>query len=156
MCFSRTKIEVSPPSGYDQQAKSFMDRLQSPVCEFAVDEQGGKILFKGGFCLEGTNYRLFHALLPNLRAGKNTMGAIAFIRPPDLAKRLRITESSLRQQVGRLRQLVTSRLGVDLGIVLGINDFIENKERAGYRLNAALREVSRADLHSNAGTWSQA
>ncbi|MBF0562623.1 MAG: 7-cyano-7-deazaguanine synthase, partial [Alphaproteobacteria bacterium] len=37
MCFSRAHIEPPPPSGYDQQVKTFMDGLAKPVCEFAID-----------------------------------------------------------------------------------------------------------------------
>jgi len=146
MCFSRSKIEVSPPSGYDSQVKDFMDRLQRPVCEFAVDETAKRVLFKGDFSLEGTNYDLVAALLDNHRTGKRNGSDIAYIPAPNLAQVLGIADASLRQQVGRLRKLVTERLGVDLGVPLGTDDFIENKERAGYRLSPALREVSPGDL----------
>lgn len=141
MCFSRSRIEVSPPSGYDGQVKDFMDRLQRPVCEFAVDETAKRVLFKGDFSLEGANYDLVAALLDNHRTGKRNGSDIAYVPAPDLAQLLRITDAALRQQVGRLRKLVTERLGVDLGVPLGTDDFIENKERAGYRLNPSLREV---------------
>lgn len=156
MCFNRSRIEVSPPSGYDRQVKDFMDRLETPVCEFAVDADAKRILFKGDFHLEGVNFKLVEALLQNHRDGKRTAADVAFIRAPDLADLLGTTEASLRQQVGRLRKQVTDRLAVDLGVVLGIDDFIENKERAGYRLSPKLREVSRMDLHGDSGALSQA
>jgi hypothetical protein len=44
---------------------------------------------------------------------------------------------------------VAERLAVDLGLVLGKEDFIENKERQGYRLAPTLREVSLTDLQRN-------
>jgi hypothetical protein len=146
MCMSRSRIETPTPSGYDDQIKRFMDRLAKPVCEFAVDVGAGGILFKGGFSLEGANFRLVHALLDNFRAGKTSASEIGFVRPPDLAARLEIDEASLRQQIGRLRKLVTERLPVDQGIVLGTDGFIENRQGRGYRLSPALREVSLGDL----------
>lgn len=156
MCFNRSRIEVSPPSSYDRQVKDFMDRLARPVCEFAVDAEAKKILFKGGFFLEGANFKLFDALLENHRAGKRTAKEIAYSYPADLASKLGIAEASLRQQVGRLRKLVTDRLAVDLGVVPGSGNFIENKERAGYRLDPELREVARADLQGVSKAMSQA
>lgn len=156
MCFNRSRIEVSPPSGYDRQVKDFVDRLEKPVCEFAVDEKVKRIFFKGDFYLDGANYKLVEALLENHRKGKRTATEIDFIRAPDLATILTISETSLRQQIGRLRKLVTDRLAVDLGVVPGTGDFIENKERVGYRLNPELREVARADLHGISRAMSQA
>jgi hypothetical protein len=98
-----------------------------------------------------------HALLPNHRSGKAREPAdVAFIAPADLADELGIDEASLRQQVRRVRTLVSERLGVDQGIVLGTDDFIENRQREGYRLNPALREVARADLQVLAEPMSQA
>jgi DNA-binding transcriptional regulator YdaS (Cro superfamily) len=172
MCFSRSRIEVSP-SDYDQQVRSSWTNWWL-ACEFAVDAQAKRILFKGGFFLEGANFRLFDALLENFRTGKKADTEIAFIRAPDLAtmlsvsdaslhqqvkrgathtaERLGISEASLRQQVGRLRELVARRLAVDLGIVLGSDDIIENRQREGHRLSPAPGEVSRGDLGSTSVT----
>ena len=44
----------------------------------------------------------------------------------------------------------------ETGIVLGTDDFIENRHREGYRLNPALREVARADLQALVEPMSQA
>lgn len=156
MCFNRTRIEVAHPSGYDQQVKDFMDRLAPQPCEFAVDDEGKRILFKGDFHLDGVNFKLFSALLDNHRSAKRLATEVPFLPAPDLAERLEVSDASLRQQVGRLRKLVTDRLAVDQGLVLGTDDIIENKERAGYRLNPRLREVSRADLQVTPGATSQA
>lgn len=146
MCFNRGQIEISPPLDYDRQVKDFMDRLEASSLEFAVDEDKGCVLFKGGFHLDGANYRLVAALLENFRKGKKAAAEIAYFYPPDLAKILKISEASLRQQVMRVRKVVTDRLAVDLGAVLGPDDFIQNKERSGYRLSPMLREVAKADL----------
>lgn len=157
MCFSRRGIGAPAPPDYDQQIKRFVDGLTKPVCEFALDAEAGRILFKGGFSVDGAHFKLVRALLTNHRSGKAREPAgVAFVRPDDLAKELDIDEASLRQQVGRTRKLVSERLGVDQGIVLGTDDFIENRHREGYRLNPALREVARADLQGAVDPTSQA
>ena len=143
MCFSRGHIDSPPPSGYDQKVKAFIDELGKPVCEFAVDTDAGKILFKGGFSLEGANFKLIQVLLDNHRMGKKAAAEIAFIASPDLALALKMDEQSLRQQIARLKKAVHETLPAALGIVL---DVIENKQREGYRLNPELREVSKGDL----------
>ena len=149
MCFNRSRIEVAPPSNYDRQVKDFMDRLGPQPFEFAVDDEAGRVLFKGDFYLDGAGYKLVAALLEKFRAGKTAATEIAFIPAPDLADALGITEASLRQQVMRVRKQVADRLAVDLGIVPAAADFIENKERSGYRLNPDLREVAKADLQGH-------
>ena len=108
MCFSRRGIEAPAPSSYDRQVKQFMDGLSKPVCEFAVDADAGRILFTGGFSLDGANFRLVHALLANHQSGKAKEPAmVAFVRPEELADELGIDEASLRQQVRRVRTLVS-------------------------------------------------
>lgn len=146
MSFSRSRIEAPTPYGYDDQIKQFLDRLGKPVCEFAVDVEASSIRFRGGFSLEGANFKLMCALLDNFRAGKTSASEIAFMQPRNLAAKLKIDEASLRQQIGRLRKLVAERLPVDQGIVLGTDGFIENQQGKGYRLSPALREVSLGDL----------
>lgn len=146
MCFNRSRIEVEPPSDYDRQVKDFMDRLKPSPVEFAVDEHQERVLFRGGFYLEGANYKLVAALLAKFREGKSAAAEIEYFYPPDLAKTLKIAEASLRQQVMRIRKTVADRLSVDLGVVFEPDDFIQNKERSGYRLSPMLREVAKADL----------
>ena len=143
MCFSREHIDVHPPSGYDQKVKDFMDGLSKPVGEFAVDADAGKILFRGGFSLGGSNFKLVLALLDNHRIGKKAATEIAYTAPSALADALSIDEQSLRQQIARLKKSVNETLSVDMGVV---TEFIENRQREGYRLNPALREVSKGDL----------
>lgn len=141
MCFNRSRIEISPPSGYDSQLNEFMDRLSAPKFEFAVDEESKQIVFKGDFALTGADYKLVEALLPNFRDGKSGQQEIACFGTFDLAEKLGIEEPHLRKQIDRLRKKVNDRLSVDLGLVLGTDDFIENKQRKGYRLNSNLREM---------------
>ena len=65
-----------------------------------------------------------------------------------LAKRLKISEASLRTQLRRLRAALEP-LVVDLGLPLDNDSFIENRPHAGYRLNPALRELSLADIRAS-------
>ena len=68
-----------------------------------------------------------------------------FLPTASLAASLKIDEQSLRQQLSRLRKAIEP-LNVSLGVPLGNDTFIETKERAGYRLNPELRELSLSDI----------
>jgi 7-cyano-7-deazaguanine synthase in queuosine biosynthesis len=146
LCFSRAHADAPPPADYDHQVGEFMDRLARPVCEFAFDADAKRIWFKGDYYLDGANFTLIAALIENYRSAKAQMTEVPFMETWKLADELEIDEDSLRQRVTRLRKEVTDRLAVDQGIVLHTNDFIENRQREGYRLAPALREVTRADL----------
>ena len=61
----------------------------------------------------------------------------------------------MRQQVTRLRKALEP-LAVSLGIPLDRNTFVQNKERAGYRLNPEWREISVGDIRANDKVTSQA
>lgn len=148
MCAPGTKIEVSPPSDFLRQMQEFMDGLSETRCEFAVDECRERIVFRGGFSLTGANYSLVHALLGNFRSAKTSGSDIPFMRPDDLANRLGIDQQSLRQQLRRLRKEISERLAVDQGIPLGRDDFVENRQGKGYRLNPAIREVFLGDIEA--------
>lgn len=145
VCSSRGSIEVAPPSDYDEQAKAFVDRLSAPVLEFAIDKDGKAVVFRDGTTLSGANFRFAEELLANFRDAKAAAQAVPFLAPSDLADRLGISEQSMRQQLTRLRTAIEP-LSVSLGVLLDQNSFIENKERAGYRLNPNLRELSLADI----------
>ena len=67
-----------------------MDRLKPSVCEFAVDAETGRMLFKGDFFLDGANFNLINALLENHRNGKKAGTDIAYIAASDLAQKLGI------------------------------------------------------------------
>jgi DNA-binding winged helix-turn-helix (wHTH) protein len=56
-----------------------------------------------------------------------------------------MTQQSMRQQISRLRKALEP-LVVSLGIPLDQDTFVQTKERAGYRLNPALREISIGDI----------
>lgn len=148
MCFSRGHIETPVPSNYDQQTKVFVDRLSAPVLEFAIDSSGEQILFRGGLSLVGKNFELVHALLGDFRAAKAEAEEVPFMRSPTLADSMGISEPLLRQVIRRLRKELDP-LTVALGVPLDQNTFIETKDRAGYRLNPALREVALADIKAD-------
>ena len=146
MLFNQNRIEIAEPSGYQDEARAFVDRLAAPVCEFAVDASARKIRFRGDFVLEGKNFELLEVLLPAFREGKSYGNSIAFTQAQELATNLGFTEQSLRQQVTRLRNLVTAQLAVDQGLPFDGDDVIENQAGKGYRINPQLRELSLGDL----------
>lgn len=151
-CFARgDRVEVAPTSDYDQQAIAFMDRLSAPVLEFAMDDDAEQVLFHGGHHLAGANYRFVNALIENFRAAKKTRSEIPFKPPHAVAAEIgsdakhRVADQSMRQQLSRLRKALDP-LEVMLGIPLDQDSFIETKERAGYRINPAWREISLGDI----------
>jgi 7-cyano-7-deazaguanine synthase in queuosine biosynthesis len=146
MLFNQNRIEIAEPPGYQDEARAFVDRLAAPVCEFAFDADARLIRFRGELSLEGKSFEVFEALLPTFQEGKSAGKDVAFVAAQKLAKKLGITEQSLRQQVGRLRKTVTEPLIVGLGLPLDENGLIENQAGKGYRINPELRELSLGDL----------
>ena len=144
-CYSKGVVELAPPSNYDSQAKAFMDRLPSPILEFALDEIHGRVLFKGGLALEEANFKVVAELIEGFRASKKQPTDVPFLQAADLAQRLGVTDPSVRQQLRRLRKAIDP-LNVSMGIPMDQDTFIETKERAGYRINPLCREISVADI----------
>jgi len=146
MLFNQNRIEVAEPSGYQEEARTFVDRLAAPVCEFAVDASARNIRFRGDLVLEGKSFELFEALLPVFRQGKSHGHDVASIQAQDLANKLSLTGQSLRQQVNRLRKAITEDLVLGQGLPFDENDIIENQPGKGYRINPGLQEISLGDL----------
>lgn len=144
LCFTRDRAEFVGADTTEQTA-GFIDQLSPSVCEFAVDEAGQRICFKGGHQVNGAGYRVVHALAEIHREAKRQGQEVPFLWTADLAEAARLEEPALRKQLGRLRNLVEPRLAVDLGVVLPLG-FIENRNSKGYRLSPDLREVTLADL----------
>ena len=144
---SRGHVKATPATNYDAQAKAFIDRLAAPFIEFAIDPEGQRALFRGGLTLKGANFKVVDALLEGFRKAKAGDGEVPFLPAAKLAGVLRISDQSMRQQLRRLREALEP-LAVNLGIPLDQDSFIENKERAGYRLNPGLREVDLADIRT--------
>ena len=113
-----------------------------------MDAGGKRVLFRGGVFLEGANFRLVDALIEDFRAAKASAADVPFMLAADLAAALQVDEQSLRRQVWRLRRAIEP-LAVDLGIPMDQHTFVETKERAGYRLNPGLREISLADIKTD-------
>lgn len=148
LCVGRTRLDPPPMADTTQQITDFMHRLQPQICDFAVDQTRKRILFKGGFFLDGADFRLFHALLDNHRTAKAAGREVPYFAPAALAEHLGISEETLRQRVSRLRATAIERLTVDQGLVFDADGFIENARIAGYRIDPQLREVSRADIEA--------
>lgn len=145
-CFARgDRVEIAPSSNYDQHVTAFVDRLSAPILEFAMDHGAGQVLFHGGYCLEGANYRFVNALIESFRSAKRTRSEIPFMTPHNVAATMEVSEQSMRQQLRRLRDALDP-LAVMLGIPLDQDSFIETKERAGYRLNPAWHEIALGDI----------
>lgn len=144
-CHNRGHIEVAPPSNYDADAKAFMDRLSSPVLEFAFDDDGERVHFRGELALEGANFKLVAALIEAFRTAKKRQTEVLYLPATDLAQCLGISDQSMRQQLRRLREALEP-LNVSMGIPIDQDSFIQTKERAGYRLNPQCREISIADI----------
>ncbi|GIX10639.1 7-cyano-7-deazaguanine synthase [Elioraea sp.] len=145
LCLARSSIEPPPQDNYDKQVKDFVDRLSAPVFEFAIDETRRKVVFRDGTTLTEANFRVVEELLADFRSAKKDGREVPFMPPHVLAGRLKISEPSLRTQIRRLREAIEP-LAVALGLPLDQNSFIENRQRSGYRLNPALRELSLADI----------
>ena len=88
ICFSRGHVESAPASDYDAQTKAFIDRLTTPVLEFAIDAGRKRVLFRGGLTLEGTNFKAVDALLGNFRKAKAEDAEVPFLSATSLADRL--------------------------------------------------------------------
>lgn len=144
-CFSHGHFVTATDADYDAQTKAFIDRLSLPVLEFAFDAAAKRVVFHGSLHLEDTNFRVVEALLDNFRNAKNQRADVQFMPATELADRLRISDQSIRQQLRRLRKALEP-LPVTLGIPMDQDSFIQTKERAGYRLNPELREVSVGDI----------
>lgn len=151
-CFARgDRVEVAPRSDYDEHVTAFVDRLSAPILEFAMDHDAEQVLFHGGHFLGGANYRFVNALIENFRTAKKARSEIPFKPPHTVAAEIGayakqgVGDESMRQQLHRLRKALEP-LAVSLGIPLDQDSFIETKERAGYRINPAWREISLGDV----------
>jgi hypothetical protein len=144
-CYSGKVVEQTPPSNYDAEAKAFMDRLSTPILEFAFDKDQERVHFRGGLALDGSNFKLVGALIDAFRVAKGKLSEVPYLPAPDLAETLNISEQAMRTQVKRLRVAIEP-LAVSMGIVMDQDTFIETKERSGYRINPLCREISIADM----------
>ncbi len=144
LCFTRGSVQIVGPDT-TATTTAFMDNLTAPSCEFAVDEAGERILFKGGYVIKGTPYKLIRELLGSHRDAKSRAVDVPYYWTDDIAQALNVDPQTFRQQVVRLRKEAEARLAVDQGMVFP-NGIVENQNAKGYRLSADLREVTLADI----------
>jgi hypothetical protein len=137
-----------PVADVTQQVADFMGRLEDQPCAFAVDDAQKRILFRGGFFLDGADYRVFKALLKEYRAAKGRREEVPFLPMEELAIRIGVEEPVLRRYVSKLRKRAIGRLTVDQGVVFERDGFIQNDRGNGYRIDPQLLEISLSDLDS--------
>jgi len=147
LCLMRGNVQLVGPDTTATTA-AFLNDLSAASCEFAVDEAGKRICFKGGYVIEGASYRLIRELLGHHRDAKSRAGDVPYYWTDDLALELAVDPQTFRKQVVRLRNEAEARLAVDQGVVFP-NGIVENKNGKGYRLSPDLREVSLADILSD-------
>lgn len=146
LCFARGPIQSVGPDT-TAQISAFMDRMSAATCEFAVDEIGERICFRGGYSINGAGFQVIRVLVDPHRDAKRRDAEVPFYLAYDLAVALNLDEPALRRRVGRLREEAEARLAVDQGVVLP-QGLIENRKPMGYRLSPELREVALADINS--------
>jgi hypothetical protein len=147
-CSGRSFIQQPRSDEYQAAVQAYIENLPRPICEFAPDDENERIVFRGGFELTGSDYKLINCLLGDHRRAKQRGMEPRPISAFDLGELLGKDEPSLRKHISRLRDQVSSRLGTDQGLVLDEDDFIQNVDRQGYRLAADVREVTVYDLQS--------
>ena len=142
LAFNRSKIEPVKPDNYDAELKETLDGLKRHKIQFYAAEDG--LVFKGGYKIDGAGYEVIKHLLPSFRQGKKS-GDFAYVTTVGLKDLLKdVDDNSFYKRINRLRDDIKANLGTSHGLV---DDFIENQQRQGYRLNPNLREVnSLADL----------
>lgn len=129
----------------DQQVSDRGIKELARPLTFEIDGSRGEVRFLGGPVLRGRHARILSELLPayqdGLRAG-NGSGAFKFCQLPDLAKRLKLSQQSLRQYVTGLRRELETQFHDAFGVKPAIYDVLESSKWHGYRLNPELRQVA--------------
>ncbi len=116
---------------------------------FAVDFDQRTVCFRGGPQLTGGAYTLVQALLQEFEEdidARKPRAEYRFVTAKALAKRLGITEQSLRQRVSRTRDDLERQFLAKAHIQLDEDDVIENKDWSGYRINPYVLLVKPAQL----------
>ena len=142
LAFNRSKIETVKPDNYDSELKDTLDNLKRFKVQFFAVDDG--LVFKGGFKIDGAGFEVIKHLLPSFREGKKS-DDFAYITTVKFKELLGdVDDNSFYKRINRLRDDIKTNLGTSHGLV---DDFVENQQRQGYRLNPNLREVnSLADL----------
>jgi hypothetical protein len=144
------------PKAKDQAFSDTHDYAPQRI-QFAIAKNAKKVMFKD-IQIGGATFALMAELAAEFEAdlGAGTFREqYQFVKAPKLAKRLRITESSLRRRVSRARQQFERAFKRQYRRTLHIDDIIQNQEWSGYRLNPYLLLVLPAQLRDESHPASQ-
>ncbi len=137
------EIQVIPPKDITKELADFMDKLSVAICEFAIDEDNKRVVFSGGLILNATEYTLIKLLLPNFIAAKKAGMDGKTISSANLIHQIYgDNEDSFRKLVSRVNKKVSEKVGIDMGVTFGTQEFIENVYNQGYRINKSAKLVS--------------
>lgn len=109
---------------------------------FALD--GRSVLFNGGIILTDERAEVILKLLPLYErdhADDREPAQFQFLKAEKLADDLDSNETALRRLIARIREQLAAEFKQRLGLVLDIDDVIENARWKGYRLNPKLIQV---------------
>ena len=109
--------------------------------KFAVNFDGARVVFDCGATLTRSSFQIVRCLLPAFhrgqQAGRGNVG-FEFVSAAKLAEMLHVTEPSLRQAIGRMRDDLSTQFRNRAGVAIDIGAVIENRTGRGYRLNPYL------------------
>jgi hypothetical protein len=145
-------VETEPPT--TQQAAADHHDYTPERIQFAVSESDSKIIFKNGIQLGGGAFDLIAQLLKEFEEDLDSgtfLDQYRFVRAKSLAKRLDISEPSLRKAVMRTRRRIEKEFARQLGQMIDGHDIIENQGWHGYRLNPHLLLVKAIQLRVEKG-----
>ncbi|MDB5379793.1 MAG: hypothetical protein JWR00_4239, partial [Rubritepida sp.] len=133
---------VQEEASVDQQVKDRgIKQLPRPLT-FEADAARCEIRFAGSVALRQRHAKIILSLLPAYQDGQSAgrgMAGFAFCHSRDLAKRLNLSEQSLRQYLTGLRRELKEQFLAAFGTQPAIYDVIETDRWRGYRLNPHIR-----------------
>ena len=131
----RSPAIVAPPiSDYDTQLVRFHGQTQPPGLPARCRSGISRDLVRGQFFVERGNFNLIDALLPNHRTAKATWSTeVPYITASHLRYAGHRRTSTAPTRLAPARR--SERLAIDQGVVLGDDDFLENRHIEGYRLS---------------------
>jgi hypothetical protein len=125
---------------------------------FAIDADSRTVLFQQGIGFGGDVYDLIAALAQEFEADLNAgtfRDQHRYVRAEALAKRLKITQQSLRRRISRARRNIEQTFLRKMELVLDAEDVVQNQSWQGYRLNPYLLLVKPAQLRDRPPPGSQ-
>ena len=149
-------VELEPTAA--EQAAADIHDYSSEQIAIAVDADAAKVVFRGGIEMGGSIYELVAALYREFEEDLNAgtfRDQYRFVTAVVLAKRLRISQPSLRQSVSRARRKIERTFLTKFDRQLDADDVIQNEEWKGYRLNPYLLLVKTTQLREQSQAVSQ-